>query len=87
MAEQRLSLRAGRYERLRHTLRFQLEDLEAEYADAVEELEPDDPAIAALEDETDELALLIWELDLAAPPHLREEFAECPPSRIAPCTR
>lgn len=72
-----MDLRDGRYERLRWAIKAKLLEAEALYAEVVAIAGgPDDLAVAAMEDDADEWALLLFELDAAVPQHLREEIAE-----------
>lgn len=67
-------IRDGRYERLRLTVVGLLVDAERAYAWAVKSHSPDAHIVSATEDDMDELALLVHELDEAAPRHLRQEI-------------
>lgn len=69
-----MDLRDGRYERLRWAVASKLHEAEELYAEAIRVAEgPNDLVILAIEDDMDEWALLLWELDAAAPEGLRPE--------------
>lgn len=74
-------IRDGRYERLRLLVAGALSLCESHYAACVRSLgDPEHPALCALEDSMEEWALLLSELDDAAPPHLKAELLAWPSS-------
>lgn len=73
-----MELRDGRYERLRLLVADALRRSEGVYALAVKAYGPDHPVFCALEDSMEEWALLLSELDAAAPSHLKQELLPWP---------
>lgn len=82
-----MELRDGRYERLRLLVAGALCLCEAHYAACVRALgDPEHPSLCALEDSMEEWALLLDELDAAAPDHLKAEILTWPCSLRSPST-
>lgn len=81
-----MDIRDGRYERLRYLVAGALLRAEQDYAKAVTQASPDSIALSALEDGMEEWALLLAELDAAAPSDLKAEILPWPCSLPSPTT-